>query len=158
MAIMKDLFHKRATPEEIAILEAGRNIKLPVAYKKFLLENNGGEPEPNYFDIPDLPGKGSLVDYFNGLGVSTPYGNLEAALDTYRDRLPDGFIAIGADPGGNVLCLGIKMPHLDKLYYWDHHDELDKRGRSKKDMGNMYWLADDIYEFLDNLREMPQEE
>ena len=38
--------------------------------------------EPNYFDIPDLPGKGSLVDYFNGLGVSTPYGNLEAALDT----------------------------------------------------------------------------
>lgn len=158
MAIIKDLFHKKATPEEIAILESSRKMKLPGPYKKFLLETNGGEPEPNYFDIPDLPGQGSLVDYFNGLGVSTPYGNLETALDTYRDRLPDGFIAIGADPGGNVLCLGIKMPHLGKLYYWDHHDELDKRGRSKKDMSNMYWLADDIYEFLDNLREMPQEE
>lgn len=158
MAIMKDLFNKKVTPEEIVGLEARWNVKLPDAYKRFLLETNGGEPEPNYFEIPEVPNAGSIVDYFNGISVSTPYGNLDAALDMYQDRLPDGFIAIGADPGGNVLCLGITMPHLGKLYYWDHHDELDKRGRSKKDMSNMYWLADDLYDFLDNLREMPRED
>lgn len=89
--------------------------------------------------------------FFYGLNVSTTYGNLEKNFESYRDRIPDSFLPLGNDLGGNIICVGIIFPHIDTIYFWDHHDVLDRRGLSKMDMSNMYWLADDIYEFLDKL-------
>src|SRR5699024_12370459 len=62
------------------------------------------------------------------------------------DRLPEGFIPIGDDSNGNQICLGIKEPHYDHIYIWDHEDEQDE-----PDMSNMYFVANDIWEFLDSL-------
>ncbi|WP_311520249.1 SMI1/KNR4 family protein [Paenibacillus albidus] len=55
---------------------------------------------------------------------------------------------IGNDPGGNVICLGINKEYYETIYFWDHEEELNDL-----DMSNMYFLANSIYEFLDQLYE-----
>jgi hypothetical protein len=153
---MNDLFNKKVTLEEINQLEKRRNIRLPGKYIHFLLTYNGGEPDPNFFEIPGQDGYGSYVDLFYGIGVPA-YGDLEESIEVYTERHPEGFIPIGSDPGCNVICLGTIEPYIGKIYFWDHHDELDERGLSKTDMSNMYWLADDIDEFLNKLYEFQEE-
>ncbi|MEN1970023.1 hypothetical protein WMZ97_18355 [Lentibacillus sp. N15] len=53
------------------------------------------------------------------------------------------------DPDGNAICLDTKEPYYEKIYYWDHEQEPD----NPNNMINMYFLANDINEFLDKLYE-----
>lgn len=75
------------------------------------------------------------------------YDNLEKVIDIYEYRLPEGFIPIGDDLGGSVICLGTKEPYNEEIYFWDHENESE----TPYDMNNMYFLANDIYDFLDKL-------
>lgn len=65
-------------------------------------------------------------------------------IELLDGRLPNGFIPIGDDPGGNLICLGTNETYYDKIYFWDHEEE-------HGDISNMYLLANDIYEFLKKL-------
>ncbi|MEC0714480.1 SMI1/KNR4 family protein [Bacillus haynesii] len=141
---------KKLSLEEIEQFETKNNVKLTEKYKKFLLQWNGGYPEPNIFNISDEQGK-SVLNVFNSIGDM--YDNLEKVIDIYEYRLPTGFIPIADDPAGNVICLGTKEPYYDKIYFWDHEEESE----NPDDMSNMYILADDINEFLDNLYEDDEE-
>lgn len=152
MTVIDDIYKKKVSIDEIRKFEDCKKIKLPNSYVKFILETNGGQPSPNCFDIPEAPGKLFAVDLFYGIDVKSSYGDLENAMDLFQGRIPESFIPIGDDPGGNILCLGIVTPYVGKIYIWDHHDELDRRGLSKMDMSNMYWVADDIYELINKLR------
>lgn len=137
---------------QIKKLQLLTKIEFPGDYIEFLVQHNGGIPEPNFFEIPNQDGDGSYVDLFFGIGVPS-YANLEYILETYKGRLPKEFIPIGEDPGGNLICIGTQAPYIGSIYFWDHHDELDEKGLSKMDMSNMYWLADNLFEFTDNLQE-----
>ena len=86
-------------------------------------------------------------------GVGDMYDNLTDFIDIMDERLPVGFIPIGDDPSGNTICLGTKDPYYDKIYFWDHEQEPE----DPDDMSNMYFLANDINEFLDNLYEDTEE-
>lgn len=105
---------------------------------------------PNLFKISDEQGP-SVLNIFYGIGDM--YDNLTDFIDIMDERLPLGFIPIGDDPSGNVICLGTKNPYYDKIYFWDHEHESE----NPDDMSNMYFLADDIDEFLDNLYQDPEE-
>lgn len=152
MVILKNLYENKVNNDDIEELETRNKIVLPAKYKKFILETNGGTPdqEHNCFEISGYYGKRSLLDYLDG--IEAPLSGIEEGIIMFQDRLPNGFIPIGGDPGGNLICLGINMPYKDQIFYWDHEDELDKTGLSKKDMSNMYWVADDIYGFLEKLK------
>src|SRR5690625_7710141 len=90
----------------------------------------------------------TVMNYFYSIGGT--YNNIEVYLDILDSRLPKGFIAIGDDPGGNAILLGISGPHYDQIYFWDHENEPDL---DEPDMSNMYFLADNIWEFFNNLYE-----
>ncbi|QII49317.1 SMI1/KNR4 family protein [Bacillus paralicheniformis] len=141
---------KKLTLEEIKQFETKNNVKLTEKYKRFLLKWNGGYPKPSIFNISGEQGK-SVLNVFNGIGDM--YDNLEEVIDIYEYRLPTGFIPIADDPAGNVICLGTKEPYDDKIYFWDHEDESE----NPDDMSNMYFLADNINELLDNLYEGDEE-
>ncbi len=145
-----------ADMKHIAAFEARRGLTLPESYRAFLLEQNGGEPEPNGFEIDGFEGGGSLLDY---LADIAPYssGGLDKLYELFSGRLPPGFIPIGLDPGGSMICLGLNAPREGKIYYWDHEAALNVKGLNKRDMSNMYWLADNIQKFLDKLTELPGE-
>lgn len=136
--------------EQIEQFEARNNLKLPEKYKSFLLQWNGGYTEPSLFRISEEQGA-SVVNVLNGIGDM--YDNLDKVIDIYEYRLPEGFIPIGDDPGGNVICLGTKEPYTETIYFWDHEEEPE----DSEDMSNMYLLANDIFEFLDNLYEDAEE-
>jgi hypothetical protein len=138
--------NRKLTKEEVEQFEKNNNIKLTEKYKNFLLRWNGGSPEPCLFDISKEQGA-SVLNEFNG--IDAEYNDLEEVIDIYEFRLPEGFIPIADDPGGNVICLGTKAPYGDHIYFWDHEQESD----TPDDMSNMYFLASDIDEFLNMLYE-----
>ncbi|MGG1217943.1 SMI1/KNR4 family protein [Priestia endophytica] len=145
---MAEIFgsHDNLSLEQIEEFEIENNVKLTELYKRFLLKWNGGKVTPNLFMISDEQGP-SVLNVFYGIGDM--YDNLTDFIDIMDERLPSGFIPIGDDPSGNVICLGTTDPYYDKIYFWDHEQEPE----DPDDMSNMYFLANDIDEFLDNLYE-----
>lgn len=142
--------HDNLSLEQIEIFENENNIKLTKKYVNFLLKWNGGKVIPNLFMIFNEQGP-SVLNVFYGIGDM--YDNLTDFIEIMDERLPVGFIPIGDDPSGNVICLGTKEPYYGKIYFWDHEQEPE----DPDDMSNMYFLADSIDEFLDNLYEDTEE-
>ncbi|WP_200416165.1 SMI1/KNR4 family protein [Virgibacillus salexigens] len=142
--------HDNLSLEQIEIFENENNIKLTEQYINFLLKWNGGKVIPNLFMISNEQGP-SVLNVFYGIG--NMYDNLTDFIEIMDERLPVGFIPIGDDPSGNVICLGTKEPYYDKIYFWDHEQEPE----DPDDMSNMYFLANSINEFLDNLYEGTKE-
>ncbi|MDF1508150.1 SMI1/KNR4 family protein [Robertmurraya sp. DFI.2.37] len=142
--------HDNLSLEQIETFENENNIKLTEQYINFLLKWNGGKVIPNTFMISTEQGP-SVLNVFYGIGDM--YDNLTDFIEIMDERLPVGFIPIGDDPSGNVICLGTKDPYYDKIYFWDHEQEPE----DPNDMSNMYFLANGIDEFLDNLYEDTEE-
>ncbi|MCC5803778.1 SMI1/KNR4 family protein [Rossellomorea vietnamensis] len=136
--------HDNLSLEQIEVFENDNNIKLTEQYINFLLKWNGGKVRPNLFMISKEQGP-SVLNVFYGIGDM--YDNLTDFIEIMDERLPVGFIPIGEDPSGNVICLGTKEPYYDKIYFWDH----EKEPENPDDMSNMYFLANGIEEFLDSL-------
>jgi len=144
MVRILDTYNKLSL-KDIDIFQSQYNIELTNNYITFLLRWNGGTPSPEMFIISDEEGP-TVMNYFYSIG-DTQY-NLEDHLDIYEFRLPNSFIPIGDDPGGNAILLGTRGPYYDHIYFWDHEQE-----PGYPDMSNMYFLANDIWEFLDHLYE-----
>lgn len=138
--------YERISLEEIKNFETEYNVNLPERYKGFLLNWNGGYPEPSMFEISVEKGV-SVIDHFFGIGDEE--SDLSDYIDVYEYRLPTGFVPIAYDPGGNVICLGTKDPYYDNIYFWDHENEQG----DNENMSKMYFLANNIDEFLGNLYE-----
>ena len=143
--------NKKLSLQEIEEFEIQYNITLPEKYKKFLLQSNGGKPEMNVFFISKDQGS-SLVRGLFGLYIGG-YKDLVQNIEIYDGRLPKGFLPIGDDPGGNLLCVGTDEKYYDNIYFWDHEEEVTERDYSKNGLINMYFLAKDIYDFLDKLHD-----
>ena len=146
MVKMLDAYHN-LSQKNIEDLEVKNNIELTDNYKEFLHKWNGGTPDVGVFMISEEEGP-TVMHYFFSIGNT--YYDIEDFLDIYEYRLPEGFIPIGGDVGGNAILLGISERHYDQIYFWDHENEPDL---DEPDMSNMYFLADNIWEFLDNLYE-----
>ncbi|WP_338553176.1 SMI1/KNR4 family protein [Paenibacillus sp. KS-LC4] len=142
--VQMDGSHQPITLEEINEFQQKLNLRLPEQYKNFLLESNGGDPSPSMFKISDEQGEGVLNIFY---GIGDMYSNLEEYIDIYEGRLPLGFIPIGNDPSGNVICLGLNEKYYSNIYFWDHEQESD----NPDDMSNMFFLANDLNEFLNSL-------
>lgn len=143
--------NKKLSLKEIDKFEIQYNIKLSAKYKEFLLQSNGGKPETTVFFISKDQGS-SVVRSLFGLYIGG-YKDLIQNIEIYDGRLPKEFLPIGDDPAGNLLCVGIDEKYYDNIYFWDHEEELTERDYSKKGLINMYFLAKDIYEFLDKLHD-----
>ena len=140
--------YQNLSEKDIEDFETSNSIELTDNYKEFLLKWNGGIPSPSTFIISEEEEDVSGVNYFYSIGDRD--NDLEVFLDILRLRLPEGFISIADDPVGNGILLGILGPHYDQIYFWDHENEPDL---DEPDMSNMYFLADNIWEFLDSLYE-----
>lgn len=134
--------------KEIDDYEQRTGIDLPAEYKRFLLSTNGMVPSPDQLQIPNTE-HAVLVGILYGIRQERVMGDIEYVTKLHEDDLPDGFIAIGHDPGGNSFLLGTKKATRGKVYFWD------KRGllKARKKKGNTYWLGDSIDDVLDALYE-----
>lgn len=136
---------------DIERFEKQIGFSLPESYRSFLSKFNGGSPEPYHFAVPKWRYGQSLVTEFNGI---TPgkFSDIGEVIETLEDRLPKGFIPIAGDPGGNVVLLSLDGPTRGKVYFWDHENEPEEGTEDVEDYPNVYLLADDFQDFLNNLR------
>jgi hypothetical protein len=139
---MNDIIKKnpRITMDDIESFQSKHNIKLPQQYIKFLLKYNGGYPALSAFKIS---GKGeSLVNKFYGIGKMNM--NLSEVFEIDEGELPEGFVAIASDPGGNEILLGIEGAHVDKVFFLFH--DMEEGGDN-----NMVFLSNSFDEFFKRL-------
>lgn len=143
---------EQLTEEQINNVERELGRSIPFSYRLFLLEHNGGYPEPSEFSIVDA-GTGRTIEVavrrFFGIGTAEETFNLDYAISMFGDRLPHGIFPIARDPGGSLICIATEGPDAGKVYFWDHEEESDEgevpTGR------NLYLVADDFEGFLDKL-------
>ncbi|MGE6599596.1 SMI1/KNR4 family protein [Bacillus proteolyticus] len=129
--------------KDVENFELEQNIKFPKEYKEFLLTFNGGYPQLSLFKISE-EGE-SIVNVFYGLNISKSYDELSNAYESLGGEIPEGFISIGDDSGGNQICLGVNDEYYGKLYFGFHGIE------DNDEVSNMFFLANNFREFLNNL-------
>lgn len=113
------------TATDLAACAAGIARPIPPAYRAFLLQHNGGHPDPADFRFADSTGDGGSVAAF--LGVNAPdFMDLEHHLHVYRNRIPPTLFPIARDPGGNLIPLATAGPDHGTVYFWDHEAEAEE--------------------------------
>lgn len=127
---------------DLSDLESSLDVVLPKDYRRFLLQHNGGVPQPRRFVIPGCDGE-ALVDVFLGIRTSNDIADWVEELD---DDLPAGFLPIGFDPGGNALLLDT-TDGAGKVYYWDS----GRHFATSSDLENTYPIASSFTDFLGSL-------
>lgn len=126
-------------------------VRLPEDYRRFLLQYNGGWPEPDSFKFKDSD-KGSSVQAF--FGIKGQYDLLDE-VRRYRRRLPERLFPIAIDPGGNRVCISVVGDDTGKIYFWDHEMSADaEQGETPDTVDNIVPIADSFDEFLDGLHEL----
>jgi cell wall assembly regulator SMI1 len=126
------------TESNILNFEQTIRFGLPLDYRQFLLEHNGGVPEQDLFSIPDCNSEG-LIDHFLGLGREKE--DLEDWMNELEGDLPEGFIPIGFDPGGNAILMDLSDA---TIYYWDSARHYPQ----STDDDNTFWIANSFSDLL----------
>lgn len=102
MQVIKWLFKDKPLDEkQIIEVEKLFGFQFPDDYKKCVLENNGGYPEPNIFDCDD----GRIEVVFNNLISFTDENqNIKMFYEFSLQKL----IPFATDPFGNLLCFDFR--------------------------------------------------
>lgn len=134
------------TESDLAAFEERLHIKLPQDYRNFLLVNNGGKPRLKTFPIQNNPSDThAYIEYFLCICEDDIY-DLSIWIRRYRHRVPMQMIPIAIDPGGNLICLTISGENPNKLYFWDHENEVEQ-GSQPWDK-NLYFIANNFTELI----------
>ena len=141
--------------QKIADAERTLNVKFPDDYIRFLLQYNGGRPEPEGFDIhwrSDQPvgedWRTSMVSWFLSIYDGKATNLLTYNQVDFKDRIPKNTIAIAHDPGGNLILLGIMGQYAGKVLFWVKDYEVEEGEVLGYD--NVGFLADSFDEFINS--------
>ncbi len=138
---------------QISNLESKLDISFPSDYISHLLKYNGERCEPNVFSFEENGNQTkSSIDWFLAL-YDGEYDSLEDYCNTYKleeKRMPDAFFPIAHDPGGNLICMD---SHDSKIYFWDHEREVDYNQSDNSNSNNLYFIAENLNDFIANLTE-----
>lgn len=110
---------RRLAESEVAAFEKDLGTTLPEGYRQFLLEHNGGRPEPDVIDIEGLPGGSADVQVFFGLGCSIESSNLDWNLAMFRTQFHEDLLPIACDSGGCIYCISIHGARCGSIVYCD---------------------------------------
>jgi hypothetical protein len=136
----------RLAEEDIKKFEDKYEIKLPKAYKEFLLLHNGGKPVIRRFKTAEGTMTSSVMLFFP-LSEETEF-NLENYYRIYTEGsiVPSNMMPIGIDPADSLICLQIEDE--DKVYFCDM-DYFEEDEELRKEF--ILLVADNFSTFLNNL-------
>lgn len=98
-------------------------IRLPIEYRRFLINYNGGKPMPKHFDTVDGKIRSMVVRFFPLWD-----DDIDSLEDEYTDltldgELPRNLIPIAIDPIKNRLVLSLDGDDAGFVYYWSWDQE-----------------------------------
>jgi len=138
MTINRSNHYGPLSPETLHDLEENSGVELPGEYRQFLLEHNGGVPEPCWFVVPgddEFDGdEGEEVErpfacffalHDRPWSDDTPEGALgfplQAAWSDFEDTvLMSNVVPIGKDQSGSYVCIAHQGPERGQVFYFDH--------------------------------------
>ena len=140
------------SPSNIDEFERARDIKLPLEYREFLLNTNGGVPNDVVYPIEgfQLNPFGGLQIFF-GVDTGISYASLEVVLDMYAGGIPQGVIPIADNGGGDYVCIDLRRG-MSKIVFWDKRPYWSTGLWREEDL---YPVADSFSSFLGALRPNP---
>jgi len=130
---------------ELSDFEKENDISLPGDYRFFLLDANGGRPNPNRNERPD-----TIVTYVLGMHNGDYYASLYKHIDMFKNRLPLSTFPIATDPFGNLFIMSLHPEGYEHIYFWDHEGEPEYQDGNYVD--NCTFVAYSFSDFLNNLR------
>jgi len=141
------------SPSQLADFEERTGQKIPIPYKRFLLNHNGGRPRLSAFKFQGRRGKmeESAVQGFFGVHAQEAF-SLELCLEILRARIPEDLFPIAVDHCGNLVLMGSHGPRAEKIYFWNH--ELEGPDGEPPTEENVYFIANSLDDFLRGLTEL----
>jgi hypothetical protein len=120
------------SPAEIAELERATGGELPELYRSFLQIFGGSSLRQivEFAPVEPLPvsvsssGRGT-VDVFYGAAAHAP-NDLGGMLAVYHSRMPEHFLPIASDGGGNQIAMLVSGDDAGAIFHWDHNNEWDE--------------------------------
>lgn len=131
--------------EELKDFELENDINLPEGYKNFLLEFNGGVPDPSGSPQPK-----TVVSYIFGMHNGEYHASLYKHIDLFKARIPCGTFPIASDAFGNLFLMTVHPESYGQIYFWDHEGEPEVQDGHYTD--NCSFVAFTFGEFIENLR------
>ena len=99
------------------------------------------------------------IEQLYGVVPGSTLDDLSILYSDYRGRIHSDLLPIGEDPGGNIICLGLKSKRRGKVYFWDHEREEMPPDDAPPDWepgySNVSFVANSFDEFFFSLK--PQE-
>lgn len=121
MRIIEKLTETACTDAMLDALEGAVGGKLPIEYRSFLKESNGGRPDKACFEISKRNGtkEGSLINCFLGIcGIKSL--NIESSWNACTHRIAPTLLPIATDPFGNKVLLSLVGETRGRIYFFDH--------------------------------------
>jgi hypothetical protein len=148
----------KISKDDIKSFEASIGFVLTQDYCDFLLEYNGGMTENDcYFKFQVASSQSnwdneSGLDLLYGINHSKRLDRLDENFNTFRKRMPDGFIPIGHDAFGNRICICLSKENYGNIYFWDHEQE-----EGLPTYNNCFLIANSFTEFMESLKPYEEE-
>ena len=97
---------------------------LPDDFKRFLMQFNGGRPEPNTYPLLGLDKNPyGVVHFFFGIDGPIESYSLDWVYEVASGRIPDNLFPIACDDGGDLLCLSLYGDDAGSVVFWDYYAE-----------------------------------
>jgi hypothetical protein len=129
--------------------ESRQGLTLPKVLADFLLEHNGAifnwDSWPAYKIHGHPRQTEGLLQCLFPLAEGDPI-DIEERYRVHKDRLPAPLLAIGSDPGDNLICIGLEGEHQERIYWWERTKEEDS-----PTFRNVFLLAESLPEFIAGL-------
>ncbi len=137
--------------DRLRAFEKKIGVTLPLDYREFLKQYNGGTPDPSGFWI-QVDHDGSSVHQFYGLHDGPRW----CSIDGYTNieiGVPGKLLPIGDDGVSDFICLGIRDTEQGAVFFVDHEIHPYSEPNSFEGITK---IANSFSEFLSSLREIPE--
>ena len=125
---------------------------LPISYRAFLLEHNGGEPDLDHYPIEGMESNPyGEIRMFMGLDAEADYDDIESTWEMLKDQLPPEFLPIGYSSGNDLVCLSLAESDYGTVYFWDSQIESELAPWARSGYSNAFFVAEDFARFLESL-------
>ena len=132
--------------------------QLPMEYREFIV-TYGGIALDGYVEFPIKSkcglGDSDYLDVVYTLRSDDGY-NLQKNLEASASMLPDGFLPIGQDPFGNLICLVVSGEKSGWVYFWNRAGKEGDEPRDFPGFGEICPVANGFNEFIFSLRRDPE--
>lgn len=155
MAALVSLFDTPVTPDQFNDVESTLGVALPVEYREFLQQYNGGKfSEPCRFRYRIVHGDAehAPIDRLYGINPGVADDLVTANSDTFGIR--EGFVCIAPAPKGDSVVIDCNYGDaVGMIYFWDRGMARYKSDGIVPESQPDYWLiASSFSEFLSMVR------